>query len=197
MPDGKTLDEHYKTLTDRALLKLSAEGGFTAGAEQVFDKELARRSLTSDEAKRYFAPEWLDKADVGTVGVLVLEGGERITAEVTGLNEEGDRLSVKVIPPDSPPRNGRRTHRAIPLRRIVPFEPQPHLMEQWPFSDPCRDRTFSAPRFILMTTIFLGWVVGSLPLFLFLPLTRRPYGLQEASIVYPSDQPHLLTVSRL
>src|SRR6267142_1388789 len=66
MPDLKELDEHYRSLSD---------------------KELARRNLTSDDAKRHFAPDWLDKADVGAVGVFKLEGGERVTAEVVGLNE--------------------------------------------------------------------------------------------------------------
>jgi hypothetical protein len=175
MPDVKALHTYYKTATDQELLKLRADGGFT------LDEELARRNLTSDEAKRYFAPEWLDKADVGTVGVLALESGERVTAEVVGLNEDGDRLSIKVISPETLPRNTHRSHRAIPLHRIVSFEPQPHLMERWPFSDPCRDRTFSLPRFALMTTIFLCMIVGSIPLFLL--LASRPYGLQAASIV--------------
>jgi hypothetical protein len=123
MPDAKALDTYYKTLTDQELLKLAAEGGFTAEAEQALGKELARRNLTPDEVSRYGAPQWLDKADVGAVGILVLESGERISAEVVGLNEDGDRLSVKVISPDSLPRNGRRNHRAIPLHRIVSFEP--------------------------------------------------------------------------
>src|ERR1700722_19148809 len=52
---------------------------------------------------------------------------------------------------------------------------------QWPYSDPCRDRTFSLPRFVLMATIFLCLIVGSVPLFLL--LTSKPYGLQEASII--------------
>jgi hypothetical protein len=181
MPDAEALETYYKTLTDQELLKLKADGGFTEEAEQTLGKELARRNLTSDEAKKYGAPEWLDKADVGALGVLVLESGERITAEIVGLNEDGDRLSVKVIAPDGLPQNDRRSHRAIPFHRIVSFEPRPHLMERWPFSDPCRDRTFSPPRFVLMTTIFLCLIVGSLPLFLL--LTRRPYGLQEASII--------------
>jgi len=181
MLDAKALDAHYKTLTDQELLKLRAEGGFTEDAEQRLDKELARRRLSSDEAKRDYAPEWLDKADVGTVGVIVLETGERITAEVVGLNDDADRLTVKVISPDNLPRNGHRKHRAIPLRQIVSFEPQPHLMERWPFSDPCRSRSFSPPRFVLMTTIFLCLVVGSLPLFLL--LSDGAYGLQEASII--------------
>jgi hypothetical protein len=181
MPDSKALDAYYKTLADQELLKLRAEGGFTEEAERVLDKELAQRNLTPDDAKQYFAPEWLDKAESGPVGVLVLETGERITAEVVGLNEDGDGLSVKVISPESLPRTGRPNHRTIPFQHIVSFEPQPHLLEQWPFSDPCRDGTFSPPRFVLMTTMFLCLVVGSLPLFLL--LTRRPYGLQEASTI--------------
>ena len=88
MPTTKAHDEHYRALSDEELLKLAAEGGFTEKTEQVLGKELARRNLTFDEAKRYFAPQWLDKADVGTVGVLLLENGERITAEIAGLNEE-------------------------------------------------------------------------------------------------------------
>jgi hypothetical protein len=100
MPDVKELDEHYRSLGDEELLKLRAESGFTGEAEKVLDKELARRNLTSDDAKRHFAPDWLDKADVGAVGVLKLESGEGVTAEVVGLNEEGDGLSVKVIFPD-------------------------------------------------------------------------------------------------
>ncbi|MGA3100270.1 MAG: hypothetical protein ABSD61_00275 [Terracidiphilus sp.] len=70
MPDAGGLDTEYKTLTDLELLKLRVNGGFRLEAEQVLDKELARRNLTSDEAKRYFAPEWLDKANASTVGVL-------------------------------------------------------------------------------------------------------------------------------
>jgi hypothetical protein len=181
MPHRKALDEHYRTLSNGELLKLAAGGGFTEKAEPVLHKELARRNLTFDDAKRHFAPEWLDKTDVGTVGVVTLESGEKITAEVVGFNEEGDRLSVRVISPDSPHPNGRRNHRAIPLHRIVSFKPQPDLMAQWPFSDPCRDVSLSNPRFIVLTTIFLCMIVGSLPLFLL--LASRPYGLQEASII--------------
>jgi hypothetical protein len=181
MPDLKELDEHYRSLSDEELLKLRAEGGFTGEAEKLLDKELGRRNLTSDDAKRHFAPDWLDKADVGAVGVLKLEGGERVTAEVVGLNEEGDRLSVKVVSPDRALRNGRRNHRTIPLHRIVSFEPQPDLMARWPFSDPCKDVSLSNPRFIVLTTIFLCLTVGSLPLFLL--LASRPWGVQAASII--------------
>ena len=135
----------------------------------------------SDEAKREYAPEWLDKADVGAVGVIVLESGERITVEILGLNEEADRLSVRAVSPGNLPPNSRRNHRAIPFRSIVSFEPQPDITEHWPFSDPCRNRNFSPPRFVLMTTIFLCLVLGGLPLFLL--LSDRAYGLQGASII--------------
>jgi hypothetical protein len=181
MPKTKEFDEHYRCLSDEGLLKLRAEGGFTVEAEHALRRELTRRNLTSEDAKRHFAPEWLEKADFGSVGIFVLEDRERITAEVIGLNKGGDRLSVRVISPDSPPPNGRRNHRTIPLHRIVSFEPQPDLMAQWPFADPCRDVSLSNPRFIVLTTIFLCLIVGSLPLFLV--LVSRPYGLQKASII--------------
>ena len=181
MPDADALDEHYKARTDEELLKLRAEGGFTAEAEQVLDNELARRKLTPGEAKRRFAPEWLDKADLGAVGVFPLEGGERMTAEVLGLNETGDRLSVKVIFPDSPPRGRRRKRLAIPLHRIVSFKPEPNLMDKWPYCGPCRDFSISYPRSYLLTIIFLSMTIGSVPLFLL--SVNRPFGLQEASII--------------
>jgi hypothetical protein len=132
----------------------------------------------------------LHKADVGTVGVLALESGERVTAEVVGLNEDGDRLSIKVISPETLPRNTHRSHRAIPLHRIVSFEPQPHLMERWPFSDPCRDRTFSLPRFALMTTIFLCMIVGSIPLFLLLASRPLPERALEGAMIFPPTSSH-------
>lgn len=176
----KALNEHYRALNDEELLKLAAEGGLTGEAEKALGNELAQRNLTFEDAKQHSAPQWLDQADVGTLGVLLLHNGEQITAEVTGLNEEGDRLAVKVISSDGAYSKGRRSHRDIPLHRITSFQPQPHLMEQWPFSDPCR-RGSSRPRILLMSAIFLCMTVGSLPLFLL--LVNRPYGLQQASTI--------------
>ena len=184
MADTKALEEHYEALSDKKLLKLAAEGGFTVEAQQVLGKELARRNFTFDEANRHFAPEWLDKADVGALGVLTLANGERITAQVVGLNEEGDSLSVQVIPSEGFSRKGlrtRRSHRYIPLHRIASFEPQPHLMEQWPFSDPCRHKS-SGPRLLLMSAIFLCMTVGSMLLVVLLRGTI--YGLQVSSLVF-------------
>lgn len=181
MPDQKTLEKHYENLSDLELLKLRADGGFTSEAEHLLDKELARRKLTPDDAKRHFAPDWLEKAVPNTLGILSLQGGERITVEMGWLNEDGDKLSVEVINTDNPSNSARRSHRTIPLHRIVSFEPQPHLMEQWPFSDPCRNRKLTAPRFYLFTTIILIGFVGSMPIFL--TLIWQPYGLQEASVI--------------
>ena len=48
MPDTKAFDQHYRALSDEELLKLAAEGGFTAEAAQLLGKELARRNLTFD-----------------------------------------------------------------------------------------------------------------------------------------------------
>jgi hypothetical protein len=184
MSNPRAFESHYTKLNDRELLKLRSEGGFTAEAEHLLDKELARRKLTPDDAKRRFAPEWLDQADVGTLGVLTLANGERLTVQLDGSNEEGDRLSVQVIPSEGFTRMGlrtRRSHRYIPLNRIASFEPRPDLLAHWPFSDPCRDISLSNPRFIVLTTIFLCLIPGSLPLFLL--LVRRPWGIQEASII--------------
>jgi len=183
MADTKALDEHYEALSNEELLRLAAEGGFTAEAQQALGKELAQRNLTFDKAKRHFAPEWLDKADAGALGVLTLANGERITAQIVGLNEERDRLSVQVIPSEGFTRKGLRTRRSrryIPLHRIASFAPQPNLMEQWPFSDPCRHKS-SSPRLLLMSAIFLSMIVGS-PL-LVAPLRGATYELQVTSSV--------------
>jgi hypothetical protein len=61
------------------------------------------------------------------------------------------------------------------------FQPNPHTAKPWPHSDPCRDRSYSFPRFALMTTLFLSMTVGSLPLFFL--LTKKPYGFQAASAI--------------
>jgi len=183
MADTKALHEHYAALSDKKLLKLAAEGGFTEEALPVLDKELARRNLSFDKAKRQFAPDWLDQAVVGTIGLLTIENGEQITAQVVGLNEEGDRLSVQIIPSEGFSRKGlrtRRSHRYIPLNGIAAFEPQPHLMEQWPFSDPCRQKS-SRPHILLMSAIFLSMTVGSE--FLVVLLRGKTYGPQVASFV--------------
>jgi hypothetical protein len=180
----RAFEAHYNKLSDRELLKLRSEGGFTPEAEQLLDKELERRKLTLEDAKRHFAPDWLDRAAVGSIGVLTLANGERINVEVVGLNEEGDHLSVQVIPSEGFTRKGlrtRRSHRYISFPRIDSFEPRPDLMEQWPYSDPCRDLSISHPRSDILTIIFLCMIIGSAPLFLV--LVDKPFGLQKASII--------------
>ncbi len=52
MPNQKTLEKHYENLSDLELLELRTEGGFAPEAEQVLDKELARRGLTPGDAKQ-------------------------------------------------------------------------------------------------------------------------------------------------
>jgi hypothetical protein len=71
------------------------------------------------------------------------------------------------------------------LPKMPDSELQPHsrAAQPWPYSDPCRGTSFSFARFVLMATLFLSMIVGSLPLFFL--LMKRPYGFQAASaIVY-------------
>jgi Ca2+/Na+ antiporter len=70
---------------------------------------------------------------------------------------------------------------------LLPKMPDSELQHQsraarpWPHSDPCRGRSFSVARFVLMATLFLCMTVGSLPLFFL--LMKRPYGFQGASAI--------------
>jgi hypothetical protein len=70
---------------------------------------------------------------------------------------------------------------------LLPKMPDSELQHQsratqpWPHSDPCRGRSFSIGRFVLMAALFLSMTVGSLPLFFL--LMKRPYGLQAASAI--------------
>ena len=128
-------------------------------------------------------PLWLDKASAGTIGVLTLNDGERMTAQVVRFDDERGELVVNVISSKRPHENGAQDGHAIPVSRIVSFRPQSRAAHPWPYSDPCRGRSFSFARFVLMATLFLSMTVGSLPLFFL--LMKRPYGLQAASaIVY-------------
>jgi|SRR5580704_896971 hypothetical protein len=73
--------------------------------------------------------------------------------------------------------------RAMLLPKMPDSELQPQRQAATLWLDPCRNRSFSFARFVLMATLFLCMTVGSLPLFFL--LMKRPYGLQAAStIVY-------------
>ncbi len=123
----------------------------------------------------------MDKADIGTVAILTLDDGECLTAEVRDFNDERDELTVYVVSSNRTHPNSSERSRAIPVRRVVSFEPRPRAEQPWPYSDPCRDTSFSLVRFVLMATLFLCLTVGSLPLFFL--LMKRPYGFQEASAI--------------
>src|SRR5262247_1263388 len=69
-------------------------------------------------------PEWIDKTDVGTVGLLTLDDGERMTAQVVGFDEERDELVVDIVSPKGSHWNGAKNAHAIPISRIISFEPQ-------------------------------------------------------------------------
>lgn len=126
-------------------------------------------------------PRWMDKADVGTVAVLTLDHGESLTAEVRDFDDERDELIVDVVSSDRTHPKSSERRLAIPISRVLSFEPRPRTEQPWPYSDPCRGTSFSFARFILMATLFLCLTVGSLPLFFL--LMKRPYGFQEASAI--------------
>ncbi|HEV2199842.1 MAG TPA: hypothetical protein VGR73_08465 [Bryobacteraceae bacterium] len=125
----------------------------------------------------------LDKIEVNTVAVLMLDDGECMTADILKFNDELDGLIVDVLSSNRPYRNSGQQGRTIPISRIVSCESQPRAEEPWPYSDPCRGASFSLARFVLLATLFLCLIPGSL--FPFILLMKRPHGLQEASaIVY-------------
>jgi hypothetical protein len=126
-------------------------------------------------------PKWLDAVEAGAVGLLTLDDGKRMTAEVVEFDEERDELVVNVISPNHHNSKSDQDRRSIPLGSIVSYEPQLRVAQSWPYSDPCRGRSFSRARFALMTTLFLSWILGSVPLFLL--LIKKPYGLQVASMI--------------
>jgi Ca2+/Na+ antiporter len=71
----------------------------------------------------------------------------------------------------------------LPKMPASELQHQLRAAQSWPHSDPCRGRSFSFGRFVLMAALFLCMTVGSLPLFFL--LMKRPYGFQAASaIVY-------------
>jgi hypothetical protein len=123
----------------------------------------------------------MDKADVGTVAVLTLDDGECLTAEVRDFNDETDELIVDVVSSNRTHPNSSQRSRAIPIPRVVSFEPHTRVEQPWPYSDPCRGTSFSFARFVLMATLFLSWTIGSAPLFLL--LIKSLYGVQAASAV--------------
>jgi hypothetical protein len=128
-------------------------------------------------------PQWLDKVDLHTVANFTLDDGERLSAEILDFNDERDELIVDVVSSNRSHPKSSQQSRAIPIRRVVSFEPRPRAGQPWPHSDPCRSTSFSFARFALMATLFLCMTIGSLPL-VFL-LLKRPYGFQAAStIVY-------------
>jgi hypothetical protein len=87
-------------------------------------------------------PQWLDKADVGTVAVLTLDDGECLTAEIRDFKDEQNELVVDVISSNRPyPESGQRS-RTISVRRVVSFDPRSRAEQPWPYSDPCRGTSF-------------------------------------------------------
>ena len=107
-------------------------------------------------------PKWMAVADIGTIADLTLEDGESFTAEVRDFKEEMEELIVDIVPANRSHPNNHPRSRAVPIRRVVSFDPQQRALQPWPYSDPCRRTSFSLPRFALMATLFLCLICWSL-----------------------------------
>jgi hypothetical protein len=126
-------------------------------------------------------PQWMDKVSVRTVAVLTLDDGECLTAEILDFSDERGELIVDVISSNRSYSNSGQRGRAIPVSRVVSFEPRSRAEQPWPYSDPCRGASFSFARFVLLGMLFLCLTLGGLVLFIL--LMKRSYGLQETSAV--------------
>jgi uncharacterized membrane protein len=126
-------------------------------------------------------PNWMDKTGLGTVGTLTRQNGKQTTVEIVDFDDDRQELVVEDISRSHADPNEGPTRHSIPVDEILDFEPQPRSAQRWPYSDPCQSAPFSFARFVLMSTMFLGWTVGSIPLFLV--LVDKPYGVKGASAI--------------
>jgi hypothetical protein len=131
-----------------------------------------------DEMPDTDLPQWRHK--VNTVAVLKLDDGECITSDILEFRDDRE-LIVDVVSSDHPDPNIGQQRRAIPIGRIVSCEPQSRADQPWPYSDPCRDRSFSLARFLVLMTLVLCLIPGGVLFFIL--LMGRPYGLQEGSVI--------------
>lgn len=124
-------------------------------------------------------PRWAVDANIGTFAALTLDYGEHLTAEIRGFDKNGREVIVDPIVSDRTPRTSFRS-RAIPVSRIVSFEPRPRTELPWPYSDPCRSKSFSAERLALMATLLIGLFAGAGALSL---LSDTTYGLGISTVL--------------
>ena len=88
-------------------------------------------------------PQWLDQAHDNTIAVFTLDDGERLTADILKVDNGWGELILDVVPSNRPYPDSDHRRRAIPLRRVVSCKPLLRADQPWPFSDPCRSRSFS------------------------------------------------------
>lgn len=124
-------------------------------------------------------PRWAIDANIGTFAVFTLDYGEHLTAEIRGFDKDTGEVIVDPITSDRTPRTSFRS-RAISVRRVISFEPRPRAELPWPYSDPCRGKSFSGARHALMAALVIGLVAGSVALSM---LFDSPYGLPIVSVV--------------
>jgi len=126
-------------------------------------------------------PQWLDQAHANTVAVFTLDDGERFTADIVTVDNGWGELIVDVVSSNRPHPDSDQRRRAIPLGRVVFCQTISRAGQPWPFCDPCRNRSFSLARFLVLATLVVCMTLGSV--ILFDVLMEGPYGIQEASAI--------------
>lgn len=108
-------------------------------------------------------PAWMEKTALSQIAVLTLDDGERLTGELSDRDLDKDELMVAVISSNRAHVHGEQV-RAIPIGRVVSYEPTARADQPWPFCDPCRSlrTTFSPARFALWLTLLLCLIAGAL-----------------------------------
>ena len=83
----------YAGLNDDAFLSINREE-LIETARRCYDDELRRRGFKINQSYGQRAAQLLGKVDVGSVGVLTLDDGKCVTAEIVGFDEERGELVV-------------------------------------------------------------------------------------------------------
>ncbi len=90
-------------------------------------------------------------------------------------------LSSTLSPPITPIRTSVSIAAPSASTALSRASPRASTDQPWPYSDPCRDRSFSLARFLVLMTLVLCLIPGGVLFFIF--LMGRPYGLQEGSVI--------------
>lgn len=119
--------------------------------------------------------------EVSDVGLLTLDDGECLIADILEINNNRDNLTVNAVSGTPTDTGSIEWGRSIPVSRVVSFEPRSRSEQKWPLCDPCRSWRLSGSDSILVVAFFLAVVFGGL--ILYFAVSEWPYGFQAVSAV--------------